>query len=77
MSLVRLALLSVVLLTFPLFAQYSSSIEGIVTYRSGAVVPGAAAHITNLPTGFVREAVTTNEGFYRVVNPGPGAYRCD
>src|SRR5262252_1915804 len=74
MSLVRLALVSVVLLTFSLFAQYSSSIEGIVTDRSGAVVPGAAVHVTNLATGVVREAVTTDEGFYRVVNLGPGAY---
>jgi outer membrane receptor protein involved in Fe transport len=66
--------MSVVLLTFPLFAQYSSSIEGIVTDRSGAVVPGAAVHVTNLATGVVRQAITTDEGFYRVVNLGPGAY---
>lgn len=57
-----------------LAAQYSSSIEGIVTDRSRAVVPSAVVAVANAATGVVRRAATTNDGFYRVVDLSPGRY---
>lgn len=55
-------------------AQYTSSIEGIVTDRSGAIVPDAQVSITNTATGVVRNTTTTSDGFYRVVDLVPGTY---
>lgn len=63
-----------VLLPSLLFGQYNSSIEGIVTDRSGAIVPGAQVNITNEATGIVRHTVTTGDGFYRMVDLVPGKY---
>ncbi len=57
-----------------LLAQYSSSIQGIVTDRSGAVVPDATIRVTNEATGVTREAVTTRDGFYRIVDLSPGTF---
>ena len=66
--------ISVFLAALPVLAQFSSSIEGTVTDRSGAVLPGTAVTITNNATAIARKAVTSNEGFYRVVDLGPGQY---
>ncbi|MBV9158378.1 MAG: carboxypeptidase regulatory-like domain-containing protein, partial [Acidobacteriaceae bacterium] len=57
-----------------LAAQYTSSIEGIVTDRSGATVPDAQVNITNVAAGIVRHTVTTGDGFYRVIDLVPGKY---
>ncbi|MDQ6707621.1 MAG: carboxypeptidase-like regulatory domain-containing protein, partial [Acidobacteriota bacterium] len=57
-----------------LLAQYSSSIEGIVTDSSGAVLPNSAVMVTNAATQAARRATTSGEGFYRVVDLGPGLY---
>ena len=75
MSLHRICL-SILCLLLPagLAAQYTSSIEGIVTDKSGAIVPDAQVHITNVATGVVRHTVTTGDGFYRVVDLVPGSY---
>jgi hypothetical protein len=58
-------------------AQYNSSIQGVVTDPSGAAVPEAVVHVTDVASGVVREASTSNEGLYRVPNLGPGAYRVE
>lgn len=57
-----------------LVAQYNSSIEGIVTDRSGAIVPSAQVNVTEVSTGLVRHTMTTTDGFYRVVDLEPGKY---
>ncbi|MFN0101078.1 MAG: carboxypeptidase-like regulatory domain-containing protein [Bryobacteraceae bacterium] len=56
-------------------AQFSSAIQGVVTDASGAVIPAAVVHVTNVDSGVAREARTSNEGLYRVINLGPGTYR--
>ena len=64
------------LLTEPqVFAQFGSGIQGTVLDRSGAVVPGAHVVVTNLGTGVSREAMTSDEGVYRVPSLNPGAYK--
>src|SRR5947209_2212437 len=74
MRLISRALMGLVLSSVGLFAQYSSSIEGIVTDSSEAVIPGASVKVTNIATGVARETQTSGEGFYRLVNLGPGQY---
>jgi hypothetical protein len=56
-------------------AQFNSSIQGVVTDSSGAVVPDAAVTVTNADTGIARTAKTNGEGLYRVLSLGPGTYR--
>jgi hypothetical protein len=58
-------------------AQFTSAIQGVVTDASGAAVPEAVVHVTNVASGVAREASTSNEGLYRVVNLGPGTYRVE
>src|SRR5438552_13624755 len=74
MRLIYRALMGAILSASWLPAQYSSSIEGIVTDRSAAVIPAASVKVTNIATGVVRETQTSGEGFYRLVNVGPGQY---
>jgi hypothetical protein len=76
MRLYHICLASLLFLVLParLAAQYTSSIEGIVTDRSGAIVPDAKVTILNLATGVVRNASTTKDGFYRIVDLVPGSY---
>ena len=75
MRLSRLAcVISLLYLPAHLTAQYSSSIEGIVTDPSGAVVADATIRVTNEGTAVVRQATTTNLGFYRFVDLSPGLY---
>jgi hypothetical protein len=62
------------LLQLPLMAQYSSSIQGIVSDRSGAVVPEALVTVANEATGVARTMTTSGDGFFRVVDLGPGKY---
>jgi len=55
-------------------AAATSSITGIVTDETGAVVPGANVELTNPATGQSYKAVTNQEGSYTIpdVPPGPG-----
>jgi hypothetical protein len=68
--------LSVVALGAPkvLFAQDVSSMTGIVTDTSGAVVPDAVVTLTNKTTGAKYSQTTNASGSYRFENvpPGPG-----
>ena len=58
-------------------AQYGASLEGTVTDKSGAVVPGATVTITEEATGVVHSAVTGPSGFYRISELPPGTYKVD
>jgi hypothetical protein len=79
MSLKRIELTSVLfcLSLSSAMAQFTSAIDGVVTDASGAAVPEAVVHVTDIATGVSREATTSNEGLYRVLNLGPGTYRVD
>jgi len=56
-------------------AQFTSAIQGVVTDASGSAVPEAIVHVTNVASGVGRQATTSNDGLYRVINLGPGTYR--
>jgi hypothetical protein len=78
---VRLARYSVVLLgilgSSVAFAQYNSSIEGIVTDSSGAVIPDVSIRVTNESTGVAQTATTTHAGYYVVPALPAGSYRVE
>ena len=57
------------------FGQYGASLEGTVTDKSGAVVPGATVTITNWATGVSRNSVSGESGFYRITALAPGLYK--
>jgi hypothetical protein len=67
-------LLTVVTLSFSLWAQNTGSISGVVTDSSGAVVEGAQVTITNQGNNSARVASTNSSGFYAVPNLVPGQY---
>ncbi len=51
---------ALLLLGTPSYAQFNSSIEGVVTDTSGAIVANATVELTRVETG-VRQSVTTND----------------
>lgn len=51
-------------LATPGYAQYRTSIQGVVTDATGAVVPGANLTLTNPATGEKQTRVTDNAGVY-------------
>ena len=57
------------------WAQFSSSLQGVVQDASGAVVPKAAVTLVNTATQATRTARTDESGNYRFVSLAPGAYR--
>ncbi len=58
-----------------LVAQTSfGSVNGTVTDPSGGVIPGAAVTLTNQQTNIKMEAVTNDDGVFRIVNVRPGPY---
>src|SRR5262249_36167517 len=58
----------------PAVAQFSSAIQGTVTDQSKGAIPDAHVVVKNNGTGVTREALTSSEGFYRVLSLGPGTY---
>jgi len=56
------------------WAQYGSSIEGVITDQTGAAVNGAKVTATNNATGVAREAATDAAGLYRIGGLPPGTY---
>jgi hypothetical protein len=73
----RLKALLAILLTLcavPAFAQFKASLQGTVMDAQATVVPGAKVTITNQATGATREAVASDQGFYRINELPPGSY---
>jgi hypothetical protein len=62
----------VLLIGLPLFAQ-TSGLHGKVTDASGALVPGASVTVTG-QVGFIRTALTGNDGGYGFADLPPGSY---
>ena len=56
-------------------AQFSSSIEGTVTDRTGAVISNAQVVLTGIATGVKNTTKTNATGFYKFPALGPGNYR--
>jgi hypothetical protein len=59
----------------PMFAQFESAIQGVVTDATTAAVPAAAVTVINTATGVARTAETLGDGLYRVPSLAPGTYR--
>ena len=57
------------------FAQSMSSLSGVVTDPTGAVVPGATVRIENLTTAWARSAESDSAGRYAIPQVPPGAYK--
>jgi len=53
----------------------TSTITGRVQDPTGAVVPGVQVTVVQSGTNFTSNAVTNNEGLYRVLSLQPGSYR--
>src|ERR1051325_10099262 len=70
------ALVFSVSLALPLVAQkITGDISGTVTDTSGAVVRGATVTAINTGTSETRNAVTSDAGFYRILELPPGNYK--
>lgn len=55
------------------FGQVTTgNLQGVVTDQNGAVIPGASVTVQNIETGFSREVIANDEGFYRVTALLPG-----
>src|SRR4026209_1902671 len=70
-----IALFAILALPTTSHAQLTrGAISGTVRDSAGAVVPGAQVKVVNPQTNVTREAVTNDEGFYRVGAVEPGVY---
>jgi hypothetical protein len=54
---------------------YGSSLTGVITDPSGAVVPDAKVKLTDVDKGFTYEAETDNDGRYVLRSLPPSNYR--
>jgi len=75
-KLLAIIALSAIVLATPIFvfAQDSSSMTGVVTDATGAVIPGTTVSLSNPSTGVTFSQTTDGQGSYRFVNvpPNPG-----
>jgi hypothetical protein len=71
------AIVLAVLLTAVSFlhGQSMSSLSGVVTDPTGAVIPAATVRIENTTTGWTRSAVSDSSGRYAIPQVPPGVYR--
>ena len=60
----------------PLAAQ-TSSLQGLITDSTSAIVPGAVVTITNTETSVTRQEVTDELGAYRFLQVVPGPYKVE
>ncbi len=56
------------------YAQGLTSVRGVVTDTTGAVIPGVEVTVTNSATGLSRSAITNDTGTYSVTQLPPGTY---
>jgi hypothetical protein len=60
----------------PALAQGTgSAIQGTVTDEQGAIMPGATVVVANVQTGFTRDLITDDRGWYRATAIPPGDYQ--
>ena len=52
-----------------------SAIQGTVTDEQGAVMPGATVVVANVETGWTRDLITDERGWYRATAIPPGDYK--
>src|SRR5579863_6750682 len=64
-----------IMLTAPIFAQFTASIQGEVQDQSGAGVAKANLQLVNVATGVRKLATSDSSGNYRFVSIAPGNYK--
>ena len=65
---------SLLLLGIPVYAQYSSNVQGVISDPSGAAVNGATVTLRNTDTGVAAVAKSNERGEYHLVGLPPGNY---
>lgn len=75
-SLVRVLTCGLFLLLFlgSASAQFKAGVQGTVTDSSGGLIPDAKITLTDTETGSIKEAVSGDEGFFRILGLAPGKY---
>ena len=68
------ALLGVLFIAAPVFAQVSASLSGTIVDPTGAGIAGAAVAVRNVETGAVRSAISDSAGQYLVLSLPVGQY---
>src|SRR6266568_8767387 len=61
-------------MSFSVYPQSTTSLRGVITDQSGAIIPGAVVSLTNDGTGFKRQALTGEDGVYQFLQAPPGTY---
>jgi hypothetical protein len=60
--------------SLPVYAQYSSNIQGVVSDPAGAAINGASVQLRNVDTGVTATITTSDSGNYRFSSLPPGNY---
>jgi hypothetical protein len=66
--------LTLLLVSLPLFGQYSSNVQGVVSDPTGAAVNSASVRLRNSETGVTAVTKSTDSGNYRFSSLPPGNY---
>jgi hypothetical protein len=74
--LIALLIIVFVIGVIPLAAQ-TSSLQGVISDPSGALVPGAIITITNTETSVSRQELSDDSGAYRFLQVLPGPYKVE
>jgi outer membrane receptor protein involved in Fe transport len=77
MCLLFVCLFAVSINAFAQSQANTGNIEGRITDPNAAAVPNVTITATNLATGLTKNAVTNDEGIYRVVFLPPGSYKVE
>src|SRR5262245_14113090 len=57
------------------YGQATTSLRGVITDPTGAIIPGAVVSLVNEATGFKRQALTVESGLYQFLQAPPGTYQ--
>ena len=72
-----IAVLAIIAMATPGWAQSTGAIQGNITDAQGAVVPGATITVRNVATGVERSLVSDAAGDYLAPSLAPGRYRVE
>jgi hypothetical protein len=71
-----IAIFVIVINVVPLAAQ-TSSLQGVITDQSGAIIPSTIVTLTNTDTSVSRQEITDESGAYRFLQVLPGPYKVE
>src|SRR5262245_60051495 len=60
---------------FTAHGQSTTSLRGVITDQTGAIIPGAVVSLANDGTGFKRQSLTGEDGVYQFLQTPPGTYQ--